>query len=256
MTREALVILFPAFLAGLLVLSTHVPLGRIVLDRGIVFIDLAIAQVAGLGVVTADFFGAGAEYWTVQASAAAAALLAAAFLTWSERRLPALQEAIIGVLFVLSACVEILLLASNPHGAENLKELLIGQILWVTPYDLVPVLVLYAAVLALAWRVDLARHRRLFYLAFAVAITASVQLVGIFLVFASLIVPALAARIVATPAPLAYGYAIGLAGYAIGLVCSAWLDLPTGATIVCALVLVAASIVAATFKNLTSIHKN
>jgi zinc/manganese transport system permease protein len=237
--EEALTILFPAFLAGLLVLSTHVPLGRIVLDRGIVFIDLAIAQVAGLGVVAADFFGAGAEFWTVQASAAGAALLAAAFLMWSERRLPALQEAIIGVLFVLSACVEILLLSSNPHGAENLKELLVGQILWVSPRDLVPVALLYAAVIVLAWRVDLARRRELFYVAFAVTITASVQLVGIFLVFASLIVPALAARVVATRLPLIYSYGIGVLGYVAGLAGSALLDLPTGATVVCALVAVA-----------------
>jgi zinc/manganese transport system permease protein len=227
--EEALTILFPAFLAGLLVLSTHVPLGRIVLDRGIVFIDLAIAQVAGLGVVAADFFGAGAEFWTVQASAAGA----------GERRLPALQEAIIGVLFVLSACVEILLLSSNPHGAENLKELLVGQILWVSPRDLVPVALLYAAVIVLAWRVDLARRRELFYVAFAVTITASVQLVGIFLVFASLIVPALAARVVATRLPLIYSYGIGVLGYVAGLAGSALLDLPTGATVVCALVAVA-----------------
>jgi zinc/manganese transport system permease protein len=239
MNSEALTILFPALLAGLLVLATHVPLGRIVLDRGIVFIDLAIAQVAGLGVVAADFFGAGSEFWTVQASAAGAALIAAAFLMWSERQLPALQEAIIGVLFVLSACIEILLLSSNPHGAENLKELLVGQILWVSPRDLVPVLVLYAAVLLLACRVDLARNRKLFYVVFAVTITASVQLVGVFLVFASLIVPSLAARIVATRAPLAYGYAVGIVGYVIGLIGSAALDLPTGATVVCALVLVA-----------------
>src|SRR5947199_7515678 len=79
-------ILLPAFLTGLLVLATHVPLGRLVLDRGIVFIDLAVAQAAGLGVVTADLLGWEPEGWAVQASAALAALLVAGFLIWTERR--------------------------------------------------------------------------------------------------------------------------------------------------------------------------
>src|ERR1041385_8777424 len=73
-------ILLPALLTGLLVLATHVPLGRLVLDRGIVFIDLAVAQAAGLGVVTADLLGWEPEGWGVQASAALAALLVAGFL--------------------------------------------------------------------------------------------------------------------------------------------------------------------------------
>ena len=103
MADHSLDILWPAFLAGLLVLATHVPLGRMVLDRGIVFIDLAIAQVAGLGVVVADFLGWEPNGWSVQASAVAAALVAAAFLIWTERRLAALQEAIIGVSFAVSS---------------------------------------------------------------------------------------------------------------------------------------------------------
>jgi zinc/manganese transport system permease protein len=249
MSEEMFGILWPAFLTGLLVLATHVPLGRIVLDRGIVFIDLAIAQVAGLGVVTADFFGWGASFWSVQASAVAAALAAAAFLMWTERRFAHLQEAIIGVLFVASACVEILLLASNPHGAEHLKDLLVGQILWVSPRDLVPVAILYAVVLAVWARIDLRSRPGLFYAVFAVAITASVQLVGVFLVFASLIVPALAARAVAARRPLVHGYAVGLGGYVLGLIGSTALDVPTGATVVCALVLTAIGAVAVGEKN-------
>jgi zinc/manganese transport system permease protein len=160
---------------------------------------------------------------------------------WSERRFGALQEAIIGVLFVLAACIEILLLASNPHGAEHLKNLLIGQILWVAPADLVPALAISVVVLAIWWRHDLRRNHALFYFAFALAITASVQLVGVFLVFASLIVPALAVRARAPGRPLAFAYALGALGYGLGLAGSAWLDLPTGAATVCALVLVAAA---------------
>src|SRR3954463_15924744 len=87
-------ILLPAFLAGLLVLATHVPLGQLVLERGIVFIDLAIAQVAGLGVTAADAFGFEPEGWRVQAAAVVAALVGALLLTWTEKKWPEVQEAL------------------------------------------------------------------------------------------------------------------------------------------------------------------
>src|SRR5262245_48696331 len=143
-------ILFPAFLAGMLVLATHVPLGQQVLNRGIVFIDLAIAQVAGLGVTAASAMGFEAEGWRVQAAAIGAALIAALLLTWMEKIWPEVQEALIGVLFVVAACVELLILANNPRGGEHLKDLLVGQILWVQPQQLIPIAILYAVALA-AW---------------------------------------------------------------------------------------------------------
>ena len=129
-------ILGPALIAGLLVLSTHVPLGTQVLDRGIVFIDLAIAQTAGLGVIAADTFGLPEGGVAVQAAAVCAALLGALLLTWTERRAPQQQEALIGVMFILAACAGILLLSGNPHGGEHLKDLLVGQILWVNTAQL------------------------------------------------------------------------------------------------------------------------
>src|ERR1700742_1382698 len=143
-------ILFPAFVAGLLVLATHVPLGQHVLGRGIVFIDLAIAQVAGLGVTAASAFGFEAEGWRVQAAAVVAALVGALLLTWTEKIWPEVQEALIGVLFVVTACVELLILANNPHGGEHLKDLLVGQILWVLPKAFIPVACLYSVAL-IAW---------------------------------------------------------------------------------------------------------
>src|SRR5438132_9736270 len=92
-------ILWPAFIAGVLVVLSHVPLGQQVLSRGIVFIDLAIAQVAGLGVIAAHTFGLGAEGgWSTQIAAVIAALLGALLLTWTERKRPAVQEALIGIL--------------------------------------------------------------------------------------------------------------------------------------------------------------
>ena len=96
-------IIGPALVAGVLVLSTHVPLGREVLRRGIIFIDLAIAQVAGLGVIAADNLHFSAQGPTVQIAAVSAALAGALLLTWTEKRSPEIQEALIGGLFVLAA---------------------------------------------------------------------------------------------------------------------------------------------------------
>ena len=234
---DSIAILMPAMLAGLLVLATHVPLGQMVLARGIVFIDIAIAQVAALGVVAGHaLLGGETQGLAAQACAAAAALLAAGFLAWTERRAGTSQEAIIGVVYVVAASAQIVLLGFDAHGAEHLKDLLVGQILWVAPRDLLPIAALYALVLfALRWG-DLTRRRLFFYAVFAVTITASVQLVGVLLVFASLIVPALAARRLTTKTGrFIVGYVTGALGYIFGLSISFITDAPTGATIVCTL---------------------
>jgi zinc/manganese transport system permease protein len=231
-------ILLPALLAGALVLATHVPLGRVVLTRGIVFIDLAIAQIAGLGVILADSLGWEPQGWGMQAAALAAALVGALGLTWSERRWPDIQEALIGVLFVLAASASLLLLANNPHGGEHLKDLLVGQILWVSHAQLISA-AFVTAVLGLVLYVTRQRLSRSgFYLIFACAITLSVQLVGIYLVFASLIIPALVMRHMERKRGLALAYLTGLLGYALGLMASALFDLPAGAVIVWAIALI------------------
>jgi zinc/manganese transport system permease protein len=226
-------ILGPALIAGLLVLSTHVPLGTQVLDRGIVFIDLAIAQIAGLGVIAADAIGLPEGGVAVQLAAVFAALLGDWLLTWTERRAPQQQEALIGVMFILAACAGILLLAGNPHGGEHLKDLLVGQILWVNKTQLMWLAGLSAVLLAalrLGWVERLGRFG--FYGAFALAVTASVQLVGVYLVFSSLIIPALGTRAHQGARRHRIGFAIGAAGYALGLALSALFDLPSGAVIV------------------------
>ncbi len=226
-------ILGPALVAGLLVLATHVPLGTQVLDRGIVFIDLAIAQIAGLGVIGADALGLPEGGLAVQGAAVCAALLGAWLLTWTERRAPQQQEALIGVMFILAACAGILLLAGNPHGGEHLKDLLVGQILWVNTTQLMwlgGVSALLLAAMRLGWVQRLGRFG--FYGVFALAVTASVQLVGVYLVFSSLIIPALATRAHHGVRRHAVAYGIGALGYALGLALSALFDLPSGAVIV------------------------
>lgn len=250
-------ILIPAFLAGLLVLSTHVPLGQEVLRRGIIFADLAIAQIAGLGVILAASFGWEAQGLAVQLVAVGAALAGAWLLYVSEQHWPKIQEALIGVLFVLAASGGVLLLSHNPHGGEHLKDLLVGQILWVRPAQLGPVALLSAAVLWL-WFSQLARLGRFddriesraarqggrgggfgFYFLFAVSVTAAVQLVGVYLVFASLILPALVTRTMKGSRQWWWGYGTGIAGYGLGILASALFDLPTGAITVWMLALAA-----------------
>ncbi len=229
----------PALVAGLLVLATHVPLGMQVLRKGIVFIDLAIAQIAGLGVMAADAMGFEPQGWAVQVSAVSAALLGAVLLTWTERRWPDIQEALIGALFVVASCAGLVLLADNPHGGEHLKDLLVGQILWVSQGQLLTMATLTAAVLAL-WRWMPERLARPgFYVLFALSVTASVQMVGVYLVFASLIMPALAVRHGTSPGrALALAYALGALAYALGLMASAMLDWPSGAVVVMTMALV------------------
>ena len=234
-------ILIPAFMAGLLVLSTHVPLGMKVLQRGIIFADLAVAQIAGLGVIVAGMFELTDYPWVVQGMAALSALLGAGVLAYVERRLPEVQEAVIGLLFVLAATGGILLMSRDAHAGEHLRDLLVGQILWVSGTQLW-ITALVSAVLLLAWRAfSLRLHGSWFYALFALAVTVSVQLVGIYLVFASLIVPALATYKF-KQRRMAVAFAVGIAAYLAGLLVSVWLDLPAGAAIVWVMVLIGAPV--------------
>lgn len=226
-------ILLPAFTAGLLVLASHVLLGGEVLRRGIIFIDLAIAQFAGLGIVIASALGFDVGGWQMQVGAVAAALGGALLLRALERRAPQRLEALIGVAFVAAACAAIVIMSHDSHAGEHLQELLVGQILWTTWGDLGPLALVTVVVLAAWFGLRLKNSPLGFYLLFALTVTASVQVVGVYLVFATLIVPALAAG-----GRLWRAVVIGVCGYAVGLLASAVLDLPAGAAIVLALVAV------------------
>ena len=226
-------ILLPPLAAGLLVLASHVPLGGEVLRRGIIFIDLAIAQFAGLGIVVASALGFAVGGWRMQLAAVLAALAGALLLRALERRAPQRLEALIGVGFVTAACAAIVLMSHDPHAGEHLQELLVGQILWTTWSGLWPLALVTASVLVAWFSLRLKDSPLGFYGLFAVTVTASVQMVGVYLVFASLIVPALAAA--GRPGR---AYVIGAAGYALGLLASGLFDLPAGAAIVLALVMV------------------
>lgn len=232
-------ILLPALVAGLVVVATHVPLGREVLRRGIIFLDLAVAQLAGLGMILAHAIGIG-EGMGAPLTGLALALAGAAVLSRTERRWPGLQEALIGVTFVLAATAALLLLAGDPHGAEYLHDLIAGQILWVGRDDIGLAALVSVPVLAIWFGWPGCRQGAGFYLLFALTITVSVRLVGVYLVFASLILPALAALRHPGLAGLVRGWAVGACGYLVGLGLSALADWPSGPTLVWALALAAA----------------
>ena len=229
MTLDDLSLLVPPLLAGLIVLSTHVPLGRQVLARGIIFIDLAVAQLAGLGVILVHVFLEHPHGWEIQLAAFLAALAGSLGLRWAEKYWSDVLEALIGVIFVLSVTMALLLLANDPHGGERLKDLLAGQLLWVAYEDLWLPIGLSLAILIAWFKGHAWKNPTLFYVLFALSVTTSVQLVGVYLVFASLIIPALATR---TLKGLSTGYAIGAIGYIFGLIWSFYSDLPTGPVVV------------------------
>ncbi len=224
-------ILGPALLAGIVVLATHVILGQEVLRRGIIFLDLAIAQVAAFGLILAGALGLDMQHSNShtllpQMVAFAAAIGGASVLYLFRTYAAQLQEALIGTLFILAATGSALLLSKDPHGGERLNEILNGQILWVEYSSLTGAAIISAAVLILwlAGRNQLGNY--LFYPLFAIAITLSTQLVGVYLVFASLIIPAIASQ--NRCKPLLTAYSVGVLGYLCGLVLSTLLDFPSG----------------------------
>ena len=234
MSLESISIILPAFVAGLLIIATHVPLGLEVLKRGIIFIDLAVAQIAGLGVIVASLYFHSEEYSIItQIMAFIFAISSAYGFKLCEKHLPKLQEAIIGSVYVFASSLALLLLANHPHGAEEVENLLSGQLLWVGWQQIIMTAIAYALLLAVIFNKKLLT--KYFYFIFAVAITVSVQLAGVYLVFASLILPAIGASIYANGNKLAFGYGISVLSLIAGLLISLVSDLPTGPVLVCTL---------------------
>jgi zinc/manganese transport system permease protein len=243
-------------LAALVLAAIHAWLGLHVLARGVIFVDLALAQVAALGVTVALLAGHAphqpAAYWYALAFTAAGAGLFAS-LRDRPRLLAAAvpQEALIGVVYAVAAALTVLVLERVPLGGEQIKALLVGSILAVTREDVLRVGALYAAIglvhwvcrrplAALSFGGAVARPRLwdfVFYLTFGLVVTSSVRLAGVLLVFAYLIVPAVVgAALASTPARrLLTGWAVGSVASVVGLAASYQADLPPGATIVAAL---------------------
>jgi zinc/manganese transport system permease protein len=237
-------ILLPAFLAGLLVLATHIPLGQEVLKRGIIFLDLAIAQIAALGVVIATSLLHLHDGGFAQTLVAVITAIIGSLALYQLRTVAVnIQEAIIGIIFILAATGILLLLSSDPHGGERLKTILVGQILWLQASDLLPLGIIYSLILMVWIRFKQQIGEWLFYPLFAVAITLSTQTVGVYLVFASLIIPSLTTLHLKTEERHSTrrtltAFVIGIVGYLFGLIFSALFDFPAGAAIVWCLAII------------------
>ena len=216
--------------AGLMIALTHAPLGIEVLRRGIIFIDLAVAQIAGLGLVVGNMFIHDPSPWLIQFIALGCAVAAGLFFRKVETAMPERQEAIIGCTFVLAASLALLLLADHPHGGEEVKHLLSGQMLFVTWTEVAKHAPIYALILLAWFSKPEVRNNMGFYLIFALAITSSVQLVGVYVVFASLILPALAA--VQVERPYLTAWFCGVAAVLSGIAFAVAFDMPAGPIII------------------------
>lgn len=248
---ESLEIVLPAAIAGLMVAIHHVPLGIEVLRRGIIFIDLAIAQIAGLCVVLVQLWAHDASWAVTQVATILSALAAALFFRWIEKSAPQEQEAIIGSSFVLAAAAILLALANHPRGGEETQHILSGQILFVSWDNILAFAPIYGLGLILWFTVPAIRQGAWFFGLFAIIITASVQLVGVYVVFASLILPALAVNRMRKSS---IGLAMGLSAIAVigGIILSTVSDLPAGPVLVFAFA--AATIITRFVTRRTSSH--
>lgn len=243
------------FAACLVLVGIHAYMGIHVLRREVIFVDLSLAQIAALG--TTIGFLAGFELHgqvSYVFSLVATFIGAGLFSLTRTRRAVIPQEAIIGIVYAVSAAAGILAVDRAPHGAEHIKQMLVGSILWVSWADVAKTAAIYAAVGAFHWvfrerfltiSFDSRKAEQagwsirfwdfLFYASFGFVVTSSVEIAGVLLVFAFLIVPSVCAALFVTTIRrrLLFGWAVGFIASAGGCTLSYLADLPTGATVVC-----------------------
>ncbi len=256
MAGDLLALMWMPFLMCLVLTGIHAYLGFHVIAREVVFVDIALAQIAALGATAAFLFGYELETWESYAFGLVFTILGALVLALTrsrERRVS--QEAVIGVVYAVSSAGAVLLADRSPHGAEHLRGMLVGSILSVGGAEVFKVAILYSIIGLFHWlcrqpffliSTDPAAAYRdgwrvrwwdfLFYGSFGLVVTSSVRIAGVLLVFSYLIVPALAAIVVGgrMRTRLIIGWAFGTLVSVVAMLASAVLDLPTGATVVCA----------------------
>ncbi|MBE0566169.1 MAG: metal ABC transporter permease [Krumholzibacteria bacterium] len=243
---------------ALVLVVMHGYLGGHVVRRGVIFVDIALAQVSAFGVAVAMFFGAehgtNAAWFSGLGATFLGALLIAG-MRGREHHVP--QEAYIGIIYAVFSAAMILVLTQVPHGSEEINHLLVGSILWVSWAEVLKTAVLYAVLGAVLWwahgrlrtisddpgaararGLRLARWDFLFYAVLGTVVTSSVQIAGVLLVFTLLVVPTVMAYRCGCRGELrhlAFVLAVGVLAVVLGAAASYWLDLPTGAAIVCVL---------------------
>ena len=243
------------FIASLILTGIHAYLGVHVVERGVIFVDLALAQIAALGATIAilagmDPHGSGA-YWI---SLAFTFLGAGIFALVRAHRGRIPLEAFIGITYAVASAAAILAMSKATGETEHLKDMLVGNILAVSRPEVIKTAVLYGAIglfhyifrrkfllistdpkMAERSGISIGLWDFLFYASFGFVVTSSVAIAGVLLVFCYLIVPSVGAMLFADRIGprLAIGWTMGTLVSALGCYCSVWLDLPTGATIVC-----------------------
>jgi len=248
-------LLLPAFVASLILTGIHAYLGVHVVERGVIFVDLSLAQIAALGSTVAYLLGYDLHSTAAYLFSLSFTFLGAAIFAFSrvhrKTRIP--QEAVIGIAYAVAAAVAILVMSKATQETEHLKEMLVGNILSVTWPELAKTAVLYALVgifhyifrerfLMISMDEQEAERRGLnirfwdflFYVSFGFVVTSSVAIAGVLLVFCFLIVPSVTAMLFAERLGprLAIGWGMGALVSAAGVALSFLLDLPTGAAIV------------------------
>ena len=258
---DALQFLWLPFLAAILLTAIHAYLGLHVLARQVIFVDLALAQIAALGASLAFILGYPPQSVATFAYAFSATLAGAALLAGSRRwsqRLP--QESIVGIVYVVSAACTLIVVDKSPQGAEHVKQMLIGSLLTVTPADVLKLFYLYAGVGLVHWLLRrrffaLSFHGQrgvawvwdfLFYAVFGLVVTSSVAIAGVLLVFSFLIIPAVMGNLFYQDLKRRWllAWVCGSLASALGLAAAFFWDMPSGAAMVCAfaLSLVAAAV--------------
>src|SRR5712692_9436733 len=252
---EMFLFLAAPFVASLILTGIHAYLGVHVVERGVIFVDLSLAQIAALGTTIAVLYGiephGQAAYFV---SLAFTFIGAAVFSTIRGHRARIPQEAVIGISYAVASAAAILAMSKSAEQTEHLKEMLVGNILTVSWPEVQQTALLYGAIGLFHY---LFRHKFLlismdprraesegisvrfwdflFYASFGFVVTSSVAIAGVLLVFCYLIVPSVAAMLYADSIGrrLAIGWSMGTIVSALGVYLSLKLDLPTGATIVC-----------------------
>jgi zinc/manganese transport system permease protein len=245
---DTLIFLMYPFLACVLLVLIHAYFGIHILERGIIFVDLALAQFIGIGIAISFLFGENGSYMLPLFFAVLGAAVLA-FSKWVSKYVNV--EAFIGVVYIFSVSAAILILDRSPHGLEEFKAILNGNIIWVTPHELLSTFIIYAAVgllhfllrrqfLALSYEGKGTYFLELlFFLSFAMVLVKSVKLAGIMQVFSFLVLPALIGRLFSLKPlqVLIYGWIIGVAASIAGILISYLMDLPTGPVIVAGMAL-------------------
>lgn len=247
---DFLMMMWKPFLACLILVGIHSYFGFHVIKRGVIFVDLSLAQIAALGAVVALLLGSEPHSWMAYWMSLTATLFGAFLLSFTrmkDKQLP--QEAMIGIIYVVSAAFAVLLLQYSPEGDEHIRHMLVGNILLVNGYEILRMFLIYLAVgifhfifqkqflilshpsrEQVSWKWDL-----FFYLTFGIVVTSSVEIAGVLLVFSFLIMPTAMSILLVkrTKHRLLLGWGIGAILSFVGLTISYDYDLPTGASIVC-----------------------